>query len=521
MMWVLLFALFTLPGVCVGGFGESFEEEVAPRGFVHVVYADESLRGNAEALTGRIERAITRISSIGTCRDTALHEEKLCSNVAELSATEVGYSASSFTNVDWGSYGIVSEETPPHPIIADTRKALLAGISVLIIRKRTHLDHSQCILPDSHEALFKHSVIRIDSDDDFVLEEILDIASKELHLELDFKFRLYNEALAKEMYWPRGEPCETIDAAELTEEKFRELFVLRSKPVIIRGGAGSVGCANWDLNHILSRVGDSAVHVKIAPNGVFEGPENLTLWSNPDETDIPVLPPHVLAKLESPDRVIVRPAATTIKIAELVEKLTSPQSTQSSNASFYLEYSSLAPLKELGRDVKVPPYAAFLTLDQKNVWLGAETRGKLHFDPFDNIMAVAKGKKTFTLMHPHRNEWAREGHIREATLGFADGVFSRASLPDATAMVMSPIHINDPTELEKYPDFAHLNATRLTCAVEAGDALYVPSHWWHEVASEGRYTLAANMWFHPMFKKKFPCATCRLAFNRGKYTPKI
>ena len=45
----------------------------------------------------------------------------------------------------------------------------------------------------------------------------------------------------------------------------------------------------------------------------------------------------------------------------------------------------------------------------------------------------------------------------------------------------SPIRVGRP-DLERYPKF---NRTRpLTVTLEAGDALFIPALWWHEVVSE-------------------------------------
>lgn len=48
----------------------------------------------------------------------------------------------------------------------------------------------------------------------------------------------------------------------------------------------------------------------------------------------------------------------------------------------------------------------------------------------------------------------------------------------------------------------------------------MPAFWWHEVDSEPDEThknIAVNFWHTPIFDKEFPCAECRLAYNRDKY----
>lgn len=61
----------------------------------------------------------------------------------------------------------------------------------------------------------------------------------------------------------------------------------------------------------------------------------------------------------------------------------------------------------------------------------------------------------------------------------------------------SPVDINDP-DLSRYPEFVHARPVHVE--LEAGDMLYLPAAWWHQVVSstdgEGR-CLAVNLWFNP------------------------
>jgi jumonji domain-containing protein 7 len=55
--------------------------------------------------------------------------------------------------------------------------------------------------------------------------------------------------------------------------------------------------------------GESKVHVKISPDGEFEGCEDANLWEPADYKPIPAA---VLGKLQSPDKVVVRPASIEV-----------------------------------------------------------------------------------------------------------------------------------------------------------------------------------------------------------------
>ena len=79
-----------------------------------------------------------------------------------------------------------------------------------------------------------------------------------------------------------------------------------------------------------------------------------------------------------------------------------------------------------------------LHVEHQNIWLGnGKTLGRLHFDPYDNLLTMVAGQKHVDLFAPHRNERLYEGHIREAQLEFSldTGRFARTNLLDSTSMV--------------------------------------------------------------------------------------
>ena len=146
----------------------------------------------------------------------------------------------------------------------------------------------------------------------------------------------------------------------------------------------------------------------------------------------------------------------------------------------------------------------------------SKTLGKLHFDPFENLLTMIAGEKHVHLFPPDRNEQLYEGHIVEGRLEYsaATGTFSRRQLLQSTAMVMSPIDIRKPN-LERFPAFS--DAVGMTCVIREGDALFLPAFWWHEVQSrpdDHARNIAVNWWFAPVWDKEFPCQECRPALSR-------
>ena len=387
---------------------------------------------------------------------------------------------------------------------------LIHDAILVVIQAKNPEEHLTCILPEYHRTTYSLALVPFPEP-----TEISDFLAKSLDLETDLQYVKYRNGLYNNYYIPTQKGlCEHINIEEARRDFMTE-YVQKSKPVIIKKGMlDDIWKANsWTLTELRKTIGLSEVHVKLSEDGIFEGPEDVKFWGKSDKDR--EIPDFVWRKLESPDRVIVRPASATISMEELISGI-----TNNSNSNFYLEYTSLNNLQAIAADVTPPRWSQPLKLSQKNIWLGGNTTGKLHFDAFENLMGVVSGSKEFVIFHPHQNENLYEGHIREAefSYSFETHSFSRDTLPDSTALVMSPVHINNRTELSRYPNFEHANNSRLTCHVEAGDILFLPSHWWHEVRSVGDpVTLAVNLWFEPYYTKSFPCRSCRMKHNRAAY----
>jgi len=306
-----------------------------------------------------------------------------------------------------------------------------------------------------------------------------------------------------------GDTCEYRDPPNSAEEFFE--YVSSSKPVVFKSALNSLkweALQQWSNDYLRSVAGENVVGIKLTPEGIFEGCEDISLWD-------PLLqfqpPPQILEQLESPDKVVVRPAHVQMKFSEFMDVML--DTNKNTNANYYLEYTSLSAFPQLQHHVHCPHWANFLDLSISNIWIGdGNTLGKLHFDPFDNLLCMTAGKKIVTLFDAHNNENLYEGHIREAFLSYDQQThsFQRLDLKDSTSMVMSPVDIKNP-DLEKYPKFA--NANSIECTISQSDVLFIPAFWWHEVqsvADENRRNIAVNYWFEPFFDKLFPCPSCRL-----------
>lgn len=111
-------------------------------------------------------------------------------------------------------------------------------------------------------------------------------------------------------------------------------------------------------------------------------------------------------------------------------------------------------------------------------WLGNRTRVSAHFDFPDNIACVVAGRRRFTLFPPDQVGNLYIGPLDRTPSGQAISVVDLAK-PD----------------LDRYPRFAEALAAAKVAEMEPGDALFVPSMWWHHVESLSAFNLMVNYWW--------------------------
>ncbi|XP_070545848.1 bifunctional peptidase and (3S)-lysyl hydroxylase Jmjd7-like [Ptychodera flava] len=308
--------------------------------------------------------------------------------------------------------------------------------------------------------------------------------------------------------------CERI--AMPTRDDFFNDFLKRSKPVIITDAM-----QNWDAiekwkNEFLRKeYGKKKIHIKLAPNGEFEGCEPSRIWEDSRSFKIPQ---QVRDQLPFPDLVVVRPATMNLKFSDFLDMVENA-TLKKNNVSAYLEYSSIPQyMPELEKDIQEFPFVkGMLTRKHLNLWISdGNTLGKLHFDPFDNFLCMISGKKQLIIFEPHENHKLYEAHIPEAILDYQPetGKFRRKRLLDSTSMVMSPVDILDP-DFKRFPEFS--KTYPLNCTISEGEVLFMPAFWWHEVQSFPSLTenrnVAVNFWYEPFLTKDFPCPGCTLDVN--------
>jgi hypothetical protein len=124
-------------------------------------------------------------------------------------------------------------------------------------------------------------------------------------------------------------------------------------------------------------------------------------------------------------------------------------------------------------DIEVPADDALVSF-----WIGNRTRISAHFDYPDNIACVVAGRRRFTLFPPDAVENLYIGPLDLTPAGQA------ISLVDLKA-----------PDFERFPKFREALASACVCELEPGDAIFVPSMWWHHVESLSPFNMLVNYWW--------------------------
>ena len=113
-----------------------------------------------------------------------------------------------------------------------------------------------------------------------------------------------------------------------------------------------------------------------------------------------------------------------------------------------------------------------------SIWIGTRTRIAAHNDTPDNLACVAVGRRRFTLFP--------RAQFRNLYLGPIDNT------PAGRAISMVDFHRPD---FARHPRFREALAQAQVAELEAGDAIFIPSMWWHHVEGLDPFNVLVNYWW--------------------------
>ena len=113
-----------------------------------------------------------------------------------------------------------------------------------------------------------------------------------------------------------------------------------------------------------------------------------------------------------------------------------------------------------------------------SLWLGNRLQVAAHFDVPDNIACVVAGRRRFTLFPPDE--------VANLYVGPLD--LTPAGQPISLVDFVRP-------DLERFPRYAQALKRAQTFELLPGDALFIPSQWWHGVESLEPISALVNFWW--------------------------
>ncbi|WP_372015929.1 cupin-like domain-containing protein [Pseudoxanthomonas sp. 10H] len=115
------------------------------------------------------------------------------------------------------------------------------------------------------------------------------------------------------------------------------------------------------------------------------------------------------------------------------------------------------------------------------IWIGNRVTASCHYDAPNNIACCAVGRRRFTLFPPEQIANLYPGPLEPT--------------PGGQAVTMVDFGAPD---LERYPRFRDAMAAAQTVVLEPGDAIFIPSMWWHHVQGLDPFTVLVNYWWGSM-----------------------
>jgi len=113
-----------------------------------------------------------------------------------------------------------------------------------------------------------------------------------------------------------------------------------------------------------------------------------------------------------------------------------------------------------------------------SIWIGNRTRIATHYDLPDNLACVAAGRRRFTLFPPEQLENLYIGPLDFTPAGQA----------------ISLVDFKRP-DFDSFPKFAEAQRHGQVAELAPGDALFIPSMWWHHVEALDRFNVLVNYWW--------------------------
>ena len=248
----------------------------------------------------------------------------------------------------------------------------------------------------------------------------------------------------------------------VTQSNFQELVVDKYRPVVMRGLAN-----HWPL-------------VEAGKISARRAARHITRFEAGKSKGLLITPPEACGRLFYNDSLdgmnFAQRSATLSQGIKLM--LEQPERKQAPRYFFQcVGVKDFVP--GLETEVQNP------LLDNRGVpyiWIGNRITVAPHFDDASNIAVVAVGRRRFTFFPPEQVENLYVGPID----------YTPAGQP------ISLVDLRNP-DLTRFPKYRTAYRHALSVLLDPGDAVFIPSPWWHHVESQADFNVLVNFWWSGVY----------------------
>ncbi len=234
----------------------------------------------------------------------------------------------------------------------------------------------------------------------------------------------------------------------VTRDRFAAEYFSRKIPAIVTDAIAEWGMSGrWSPEYLTSLIGSKVVTVSISASGKFS------------------YDPAGKGTSEgfSEESMSFAEAARQIAAGDCGRQL------------YVMQQSIPLQFPELMREIRVPQWIADVRDTSINLWFGRNSVTPLHYDATNNFFAQQYGEKHFTIFPP-----SDSAHVYPHPI-------------DSKMAHLSAVDVDNP-DLRAHPNYSLARPIRFT--VKAGELLYLPAFWWHQVRSP-EVSTSVSIWWMP------------------------
>lgn len=243
-------------------------------------------------------------------------------------------------------------------------------------------------------------------------------------------------------------PAGTPMIPRVTGREFAEKLFPRRIPAIVTDATAEWGMSGrWSPEYLTSLIGDKIVMVSTSATGKFD---------------------YDTAGKAAGESFSEEP----MSFAEAARRIASGEGGR----QLYLMQTSIPKhFPELMKQVRVPQWVPNVLETSINLWFGRSSVTPLHYDATNNFFAQQYGEKRWTIFSP------------------SDTANVYPHPVDSKMPHLSSVDPDRP-DLSAHPNFRLARPIRFT--VKAGELLYLPAFWWHQVSSP-HVSASVSIWWMP------------------------